>query len=119
MSDVEILSKSHRQHTNKQLVSSNGVFNEASSRRKTYIYTLVRETGWDGRALFFGFGQEDGEFFDGGHGDVASVVSGEEGLRRFLLSELLREVEEGEGLVGQLALPLRSRKKTADAIVGG
>ena len=35
--------------------------------------------------------------------------------------ELLREVEEGEGwvLVGQLALPLRSRKKTADAIVGG
>ena len=36
-------------------------------------------------------------------------------------SELLREVEKGGGgcLVGQLALPLRSRKKTADAIVGG
>ena len=33
---------------------------------------------------------------------------------------MLREVEGGEGsLVGQLAWPLRSRKKTADAIVGG
>lgn len=41
-----------------------------------YVYALVRETGRDGRAFFFGFGEEDGELLDGGHGDVAAVVAG-------------------------------------------
>ena len=45
-----------------------------------YIYAFVRETGRDGGAFFFGFGEEDGEFLDGGHGDVASVVAGEQSL---------------------------------------
>ena len=49
-------------------------------RGRRYVYAFVREAGWDCRAFFFGFGEEDGEFFDGGHGNVASVVAGEEGL---------------------------------------
>ncbi len=48
--------------------------------RGTYVYAFVGETGRDGGALFFGFGKEDGEFLDGGHGYVAAVVAGEEGL---------------------------------------
>ena len=50
------------------------------TRGRRYVYAFVRETWWDSGAFFFGFGEEDGEFFDGGHGDVASVVAGEEGL---------------------------------------
>jgi len=42
----------------------------------THIYAFVRETGWDGGGFFFGFGEEDGELFYGGHGDVTSVVAG-------------------------------------------
>lgn len=45
-----------------------------------YVDAFVGETGWHGGAFFFGFGEEDGEFLDGGHGDVAAVVAGEEGL---------------------------------------
>ena len=45
-----------------------------------YIYAFVRETGRDGGAFFFGFGEEDGEFLDGGHGDVTPVVAGEQSL---------------------------------------
>ena len=53
---------------------------EKTGRRRHYIYAFVRETRWDGGAFFFGFGEEDGEFLDGGHGNIASVVAGEEGL---------------------------------------
>ena len=45
-----------------------------------YVYALVRETGWDGGALLFGFGEEDGKFLDGGHGDIPTVVAGKESL---------------------------------------
>ena len=44
--------------------------------RRRYIYAFIRETGWDGGTFFFGFGEEDREFFDRGHGDVATVVAG-------------------------------------------
>ncbi len=53
------------------------------------VYAFVGEAGWDGRGLVFGFAEEDGEFLDGGHGDVAAVVAGEE--------RLAFEVEEEEG----------------------
>lgn len=49
-------------------------------RMQAYIYAFVGEAGRDGRGFFFGFREEYGEFFDGGHGDVAAVVAGEEGL---------------------------------------
>lgn len=39
------------------------------------------EAWWHGRRVFFGFGEEDGELFDGGHGEITSIVAGEEGLR--------------------------------------
>lgn len=47
----------------------------------TYVDTLVGEARRYGGRVFFGFGKEDGELFDGGHGNVTSVVSGEKGLR--------------------------------------
>ena len=47
----------------------------------TYVYAFVRETWWNGGAFFFGFGEEDGEFLNGGHGNVTAVVAGEEGLQ--------------------------------------
>ena len=46
----------------------------------TYVDALMREAGRYGRALFFGFAQEDGEILDRGHGDVPAVVAGQEGL---------------------------------------
>jgi hypothetical protein len=48
----------------------------------THVDTLVGEAWWHGGRVFFGFGEEDGELFDGGHGNVTSVVTGEKGLRR-------------------------------------
>lgn len=45
-----------------------------------YVYAFIGETGRNGGGFFFGFGEEDGEFFNGGHGDVAAVIAGEEGL---------------------------------------
>lgn len=49
----------------------------------------VGHAGRCGRGFFFGFGEEEGEFFDGAEGDVAAVVAGEEGFAF--------EVEEEEG----------------------
>lgn len=46
----------------------------------THINSLVRKTRRDSGALFFGFTKEDREILDGRHGDVAAVITGEEGL---------------------------------------
>lgn len=53
------------------------------------VDAFVGETWRDGGGFFFGFAEEDGEVFDRGHGNVSSVVTGEEGLAL--------EVEEEEG----------------------
>ncbi len=66
---------------------SGGVEREGGG--ETYVYAFVGETRRDGGALFFGFGEEHGELLDGGHGDVAAVVAGEEGLKRPSVSEWL------------------------------
>lgn len=50
-------------------------------RSRTHVDAFIGETGWDGGAFFFGFREEDGEFLDGRHGNVAPVVPGEEGLK--------------------------------------
>ena len=42
----------------------------------TYVDSFVGEARGHGGALFFGVTEEDGEFLDGGHGDVSAVVSG-------------------------------------------
>lgn len=81
---------------------------------KKYVDAFVGETGWHGGAFFFGFGEEDGEFLDGGHGDVAAVVAGEEGLE-----EVVSGFARGLGGMEGLALPLRSRKNMAEAMVVG
>jgi hypothetical protein len=47
----------------------------------TYVDALAGEAWRHGRGFLFGFGQEDGELFDGGHGDVTPVVTGKKGLR--------------------------------------
>lgn len=46
----------------------------------SYIYALVGEAWRYGGALFFGFGEENGELVHGGHRNVATVVASEEGL---------------------------------------
>ena len=46
----------------------------------SYVDTLVREAGRHRRGFFFGFAEEDGEHFDGGHGDVSPVITRQEGL---------------------------------------
>ena len=84
-----------------------------ANRVGAYVYAFVGETGRDGGALFFGFGEEDGEFLDGRHGDVAPVVAGEECLYLLLLTKMKSSLE------CRLTLPFRSRKKTAEAIVEG
>lgn len=48
--------------------------------RHTYVNALMGETRRYGRALFFGFAKEDGEFFDSGHGDVSAIVASQKGL---------------------------------------
>jgi len=56
----------------------------------SYVYAFVGETRWDGRAFFFSFTEEDGEFLDGRHRDVTSVISCQKGLRiRLVLMRLL------------------------------
>lgn len=70
VADVEILASGWR----KPLAKSSTAM--AMPCRAAYIYALVRETRRDGGALFFGFGEEDRELFDGGHGDIASVIAG-------------------------------------------
>ena len=40
----------------------------------------MRETRSDSGAFFFGITEEEGEFLDGGHGNVPAVVAGQEGL---------------------------------------
>ncbi len=62
-----------------------------------YVNAFVGETGWHGGAFFFGFGEEDGEFLDGGHGDVAAVVAGEEGLDEVVSGFACARVE-GDGV---------------------
>lgn len=57
-----------------------------SGKRGTNIYAFVGEAWWDGGAFFFGFGEEDREFLDGGHGYVAAIVAREEGLSMKLVS---------------------------------
>ena len=42
----------------------------------TYVYSFMGKARSHGGALFFGVTEEDGEFLDGGHGDVSAVVSG-------------------------------------------
>lgn len=58
------------------------------------IDPFVAETGRDGGGFVFGFGEEDGEFLHGGHGDVTAVVPRQEGFA-FEVEE-----EEGGGHVG-------------------
>lgn len=53
---------------------------ESKGPRKSYVDSFVGKAWRNSRGLFLGFGEEDGEVFDGGHGDVAPIVSGEEGL---------------------------------------
>ena len=45
-----------------------------------YVDALVRETWWDGRGFFFCIDEEDGELLDSRHGNVASVITRQEGL---------------------------------------
>lgn len=56
------------------------LFGVQSGSAKTYVDALVGEAGRYGRRLFFSFGKEDWELFDGRHGNVTSVVSGKKGL---------------------------------------
>jgi hypothetical protein len=51
----------------------------------THIYAFIRETGWDGGALFFGFREKDREFLDSGHRYVSSVIPGKQCLRSQLI----------------------------------
>ena len=44
------------------------------------VYPFGREAGGYGGGFFFCVGEEGGEVFDGGHGDVAAVVAREEGF---------------------------------------
>lgn len=44
------------------------------------VDAVAGETGRDRGGFFFCFGEEDGKFLDGGHGNVTSVVAGQEGL---------------------------------------
>ena len=53
---------------------------EGREGRRKYVDPFGGETGWDGGGLFFCVIEEDREVFHGGHGDVAAVVAGEEGL---------------------------------------
>lgn len=68
MSDVEILGR-----VSKKVWLS-------AQRGWTDVDALVRETGRYGGRLFFGFVEEDGELFDGGHGNITPVVSSKQGL---------------------------------------
>ena len=40
----------------------------------------MRETRSDSGAFFFGITEEEGEFLDGGHGNISTVVAGQKGL---------------------------------------
>lgn len=53
---------------------------QSESAVVSYVDAFVGETGWYRGALFFCFAKEDWELFDCGHGNVSSVVPGEEGL---------------------------------------
>ena len=44
------------------------------------VYSFGGEAGGYGGGFFFCVGEEGGEVFDGGHGDVAAVVAREEGF---------------------------------------
>ena len=44
------------------------------------VDALVGDARGNGGGFFFGFGEQDGELFNGGHGDVSSVVASEQGL---------------------------------------
>lgn len=61
------------------------------------------ETGRHGGAFFFGVTEEDREVFDGGHGDVSAVVSGQKGLFRLV---------SGQGNCGGIYLTSGGRTPT-------
>jgi hypothetical protein len=42
----------------------------------------VREARRYRGAFFLGIAEEDGEFLDGGHGDVSAIVSGQKSLQK-------------------------------------
>lgn len=74
----------------------------------TYIDALIGKTWWDGRALFFRIAEQYRKSINCAHGNVSSVISGKKGLNMLVT---WRSTEQG-----LRTLPLRSRKKIADAI---
>ena len=46
----------------------------------TNIDAFVGETRRDCGRFFFSFGEEDWEFLDSGHRDIATIVAGQKGL---------------------------------------
>jgi hypothetical protein len=75
----------------------------------THVDSLIRETRRNSRRLFFGFGKENGEFFNSGHREITPIVSSKKGLD-ISVSRLIRR----ERLT--LTLPFKSRKKRAEAM---
>lgn len=82
---------------------------------ESYVDTLVGEAWWNGGGFLFGFAKEDRELLDGGHGDITAVVSGQQGLSSNIKSAT--HPISGRQLCSGRTLPLRSRKKSADAMV--
>lgn len=104
--------------------------NAEHATHTTYINAFMRETRSDCGTFFFGITEEEGEFLDGGHGNVSTVVAGQKGLRNahqakvsrqfsshpYISKPMLRETGRGNW-ISELTLPLRSRKNKADAMV--
>lgn len=104
--------------------------NAEHATHTTYINAFMRETRSDCGTFFFGITEEEGEFLDGGHGNVSTVVAGQKGLRNahqatvsrqfssqsYISKPMLQETGRGNRR-SELTLPLRSRKNKADAMV--
>jgi hypothetical protein len=75
-----------------------------------YVDSFVRETWWNGGAFFFCITQKYRKFLNSRHGDVSSIVPSQKGL--ILTSEMITLHTAREP-----TFPLRSRKKTAEAMM--
>ena len=70
VADVEVL-----------CVLEGGKRQENGTRGGTCVDAFVGETWRYGRGFFFGFTEEDRELLDGGHGNIAPIISGKQGLQ--------------------------------------
>ena len=91
VTDVEVLVRVRGEKRGEETERETGRGTGRETGGGTCVDAFVRETWRYGRGLFFGFTEEDGELLDGGHGDIAPIISGKQGLHMSAVSKASRQ----------------------------